>query len=83
MDFLKKYPHIKLVEDKDTAETAEESRKTVERIAAIASKTASLMYDLKLLRRNQTIKNNMTRFVIIKRRIHLFPKLKLTGIDKI
>jgi prephenate dehydratase len=30
MDFLKKYPHIKLVEDKDTAET-EESRKTVER----------------------------------------------------
>jgi hypothetical protein len=30
MDFLKKYPHM-LVEDKDTAETAEESKKTVER----------------------------------------------------
>jgi prephenate dehydratase len=31
MDFLKKYPHIKLVEDKDTAETARERRKAVER----------------------------------------------------
>jgi prephenate dehydratase len=40
MDFLKKYPNIKLVEDKDTAETARRIRKTTE-IAAIASKTAS------------------------------------------
>jgi prephenate dehydratase len=27
MDFLKKYPHIKLVEDKDTAETAKNQEK--------------------------------------------------------
>jgi prephenate dehydratase len=46
------------------------------KVAAIASKTASLMYDLKIAP-DQTIKNNMTRFVIIKKKIHLF-QVKLT-----
>ncbi|MFV8358572.1 prephenate dehydratase [Flavobacterium sp. XS1P32] len=69
MDFLKKYPHIKLVEDKDTAETARRIKeKQLKGIAAIASKTASEMYDLEILAPEiQTINNNMTRFVIIKK----------------
>jgi prephenate dehydratase len=69
MDFLKKYPNIKLVEDKDTAETARRiQEKQLTGIAAIASKTASEMYDLEILAPEiQTIKNNMTRFVIIKK----------------
>lgn len=69
MEFLKKYPNIKLVEDKDTAETARRiHEKQLKGIAAIASKTASEMYDLEILAPEiQTIKNNMTRFVIIKK----------------
>lgn len=69
MDFLKKYPNIKLVEDKDTAETARRIQQNqLKGIAAIASKTASVMYDLEILASGiQTIKNNMTRFVIIKK----------------
>ena len=67
MEYLKKYPNIKLVEDKDTAETARRIRhKQLKGIAAIASKTASLMYDLEILAPEiQTINNNMTRFVIV------------------
>jgi prephenate dehydratase len=69
MEFLKKYPNIKLVEDKDTAETARRiDEKQLKGIAAIASKTASEMYDLEILAPEiQTINNNMTRFVIIKK----------------
>ena len=67
MEFLKKYPNIKLVEDKDTAETARRiHQKQVKNIAAIASKTAANLYDLEILVPEiQTINNNMTRFVII------------------
>ena len=69
MDFLKQYPNIKLVEDKDTAETARRiQEKQLTGIGAIASKTASEMYDLDIIAPAiQTIKNNMTRFVIIKK----------------
>ncbi|MBP6183034.1 prephenate dehydratase [Flavobacterium sp.] len=67
MEFLKKYPKIKLVEDKDTAETARRIHQNqLKGIAAIASKTASEMYDLEIIApKIQTINNNMTRFVII------------------
>ena len=67
MEFLKKYPNIKLVEDKDTAETARRIHQNqLKGIAAIASKTAAEMYDLEILAPEiQTINNNMTRFVII------------------
>lgn len=70
MEFLKKYPKIKLVEDKDTAETARRIHKNqLAGIAAIASKTASEMYDLEILAPEiQTINNNMTRFVIINKK---------------
>ncbi len=67
MEFLKKYPNIKLVEDKDTAETARRIHQNqLKGIAAIASKTASQLYELEILAPEiQTINNNMTRFVII------------------
>ncbi len=67
MEFLKKYPNIKLVEDKDTAETARRiHQKQIKNIAAIASKTAANLYDLEILAPEiQTINNNMTRFVVI------------------
>ena len=67
IDFLKKYPHIKLVEDKDTAETARRIHQhQIKGIAAIASKTAAKLYDLEILAPEiQTINNNMTRFVIL------------------
>lgn len=76
MEFLKKYPNIKLVEDKDTAETARRiHEKQLKGIAAIASKTASEMYDLEILAAEiQTINNNMTRFVIINRENHFVPE---------
>jgi prephenate dehydratase len=76
MDFLKKYPNIKLVEDKDTAETARRiQEKQLTGIAAIASKTASEMYDLEIIAPEiQTIKNNMTRFVIIKKQNSFLPE---------
>ena len=76
MEFLKKYPNIKLVEDKDTAETARRiQEKKLKGIAAIASKTASEMYDLEILAPEiQTIKNNMTRFVIIKKENSFVPE---------
>ena len=69
MEFLKNHPNIKLVEDKDTAETARRIHENqLKGIAAIASKTASEMYDLEILAPEiQTINNNMTRFVIIKK----------------
>mgnify|MGYP003562006343 FL=1 len=69
MEFLKKYPDIKLVEDKDTAETARRIHQhQLKGIAAIASKTASEMYDLEILAPEiQTINNNMTLFVILKK----------------
>lgn len=69
MDFLKKYPNIKLVEDKDTAETARRIQKNqIKGIAAIASETAAEMYNLEIIAPSiQTIDNNMTRFVILKK----------------
>jgi prephenate dehydratase len=69
MEFLKKYPAIKLVEDKDTAETARRIQQNdIKGIAAIASKTAAKMYDLAILAPEiQTINHNMTRFVILKK----------------
>jgi len=66
-EFFKNYAHIKLVEDKDTAETAKRIHdNNLKGIGAIASKTASELYDLDILASEiQTINNNQTRFVII------------------
>jgi len=79
MDFLKQYPNIKLVEDKDTAETARRiQEKQLTGIAAIGSKVASEMYDLEIIAPEiQTIKNNMTRFVIIKKQNSFLPESEI------
>ena len=68
-DFFKKHPKIKLVEDTDTALSAKEIYiSNVKGRAAIASKLASNLYSLDVLAENiQTIKNNETRFVVLKR----------------
>ncbi len=66
--FFKKYPHIKLIEDKDTAETAERIRnRKLKGVAAVASKVAAEIFELEILAESiQTIKANETRFVIVK-----------------
>ncbi|AWG21285.1 prephenate dehydratase [Flavobacterium faecale] len=76
MEFLKKYPNIKIVEDKDTAETARRIQaKNLRGIAAIGSTVAAEMYGLQILAPAiQTIKNNMTRFVIINKENSFVPQ---------
>jgi len=66
--FFKNYPHIKLVEDKDTAEVAQRiQEKQIKNVAAIASKLASQLFQLEIIAESiQTIKHNETRFVIVK-----------------
>ncbi len=73
MEFLKKYPQIKLVEDNDTAETAKRIEEhQLKGIAAIASKSAAGLYNLEILAAEiQTINNNMTRFFIIQEKVEL------------
>jgi len=65
--FFEAYPHIKLVESNDTAEVAMETQKNkIQGIGAIASKSAAKIYGLTVLNASiQTIKNNVTRFVIL------------------
>ncbi|MCF8274001.1 MAG: prephenate dehydratase [Flavobacteriaceae bacterium] len=69
MEFFKAYPHIKLVEDKDTAEVAERIHKhQLKNIGAIASVMAANIFELDILAHSiQTIKHNETRFAIVKR----------------
>lgn len=71
-EFFKKYPHIKLVEDKDTAEVAQRiQEKQLKDTAAIASSYAAQLFDLEILAKSiQTIQHNETRFVIVKRTNH-------------
>ena len=66
-EFFKNHTNIRLVEDKDTAETAKRIYDNkLKGIGAIASKTAAELYDLDILASEiQTINNNQTRFVII------------------
>jgi len=66
-EFFKKHPHIKLVEDVDTAEVAKRiSKENLKGIAAIAPKIAAEIFDLKVIEDElQTIKDNSTRFVIV------------------
>ena len=67
MEFLKKHSHLKLVEDKDTAETARRIHQNqLKNIAAIGSKVAADLYDLNIIAPEiQTVNNNMTRFFIL------------------
>ena len=65
--FFNNYPNIRLVESEDTAEEAQRiSENNIKGIGAIASKEAAKMYNLSILASSiQTIKNNITRFVIL------------------
>lgn len=67
--FFKPHQHIKLVEDVDTAEVAERiAKKQLSGVAAIAPKVAADLFGLEVLEDDiQTIKNNATRFVIVKK----------------
>ncbi|WP_370478630.1 prephenate dehydratase [Tamlana flava] len=68
-EFFRDFPHIKLVEDKDTAEVAERIHlKKLKGVGAIASARAAEIFELDILAHSiQTIKHNETRFVIVKR----------------
>ncbi|GIM52867.1 prephenate dehydratase [Capnocytophaga cynodegmi] len=65
--FFENYPHIKLVEDTDTASTAQRiHQKKLLGIGAIGSKSAAELYNLEIIRHSiQTMKVNATRFVIL------------------
>jgi len=67
--FFKQYPHIKLIEDRDTAEVAKRiCEGKIIGVAAIASLEAARLFDLDILAESiQTIKHNETRFVIVER----------------
>ena len=67
--FFKPHKHIKLVEDVDTAEVAERiAQKQLKGVAAIAPKVAADLFGLEVLEDDiQTIKNNATRFVIVRK----------------
>ena len=67
--FFKQYPHIKLIEDTDTAEVAKRiCEGKIMGVAAIASLEAAHLFDLDILAESiQTIKHNETRFVIVER----------------
>lgn len=75
-EFLKNYPHIKLVEDVDTAEPARQIQKHyLKKVAAIAPEVAAKLYGLEILSSGiQTIKNNATRFIIVKKQNKVLPK---------
>ncbi|PTX63666.1 prephenate dehydratase [Kordia periserrulae] len=68
-EFFKQYPHIKLVEDNDTAEVARRiQEQKLKGTAAIATKTAAELFQLHVLSAEiQTIKTNATRFVILQK----------------
>lgn len=66
--FFKNYPHIKLIEDKDTADVAKRiATNNTKETAAIASTLAAKIFKLDIIAKSiQSIKHNETRFVIVK-----------------
>ncbi|UCD61435.1 MAG: prephenate dehydratase [Flavobacteriaceae bacterium] len=75
-EYLKSQPHMKMVEDFDTAETAKQIQENqLKGVAAIAPAVAADLYDLKIVEPEiQTIKNNSTRFIIVKTKNKEIPK---------
>ncbi len=74
--FFSEYPHIKLVESGDTAETAKRiQEENLLGIAAVASPIAAKLYGLEILAPGiHTVKSNKTRFVIVKTQNKELPK---------
>ncbi|MDO7173042.1 prephenate dehydratase [Mariniflexile sp. AS56] len=79
VEFFKLHPHIKLVEDKDTAEVAQRiQEKQLKGVGAIASAMAAEIFELDILAKSiQTIKHNETRFVIVKRTNSEVPEMQI------
>ncbi len=81
--FFRKYPHIKLIEEKDTAEVAQMiQNKQLKGIAAIAGKKAAEIYDLNIIADEiQTHPDNYTRFVLVTNELNqavkIFSKVSL------
>ncbi len=75
-EFLKSHPQLKMVEDVDTAETAKQIQENhLIGIAAIAPAVAAELYGLRIIASEiQTIKNNSTRFIIVKTENKEIPK---------
>lgn len=67
--FFRNRPDIKLIEEKDTAEVARRIQSNnIQGVGAIASKMAADMYGLDVIADDiQTIKNNSTRFFVLKK----------------
>lgn len=74
--FFSQYPHIKLVESGDTAETARRiQEQQLKGIGAVAAPIAAALYDLEILAAGiHTIQSNKTRFVIVKTTNKEWPK---------
>nr|WP_294776831.1 prephenate dehydratase [uncultured Flavobacterium sp.] len=74
--FFSQYPHIKLVESGDTAETARRiQEQKLTGIGAVAAPIAAELYDLEILAAGiHTVQSNKTRFVIVKTTNKEWPK---------
>ena len=74
--FFNQYPHIKLVESGDTAETARRiQEQKLYGMAAVASPIAARLYGLEIIAAGiHTVKSNKTRFVIVKTANKEIPK---------
>jgi prephenate dehydratase len=75
-DFFSGYPHIKLVESVDTAETAERICKNrLKDIGAVGSPVAAQLFGLDIVAKDiHTIKSNKTRFVVVKTQNSVIPR---------
>lgn len=74
--FFSNYPHIKLVESGDTAETARRiQEQQLLGIGAVAAPIAAKLYDLEILAAGiHTVQSNKTRFVVVKTQNKELPK---------
>jgi len=79
-EYFRQYPHIKLVEDVDTAETAKRiQEQKLKHVAAIAPNVAAELYGLDIVAKEiQTIKNNATRFIIVQTKKDSLPETEIT-----
>lgn len=79
-EYFRQYPHIKLVEDVDTAETAKRiQEQKLGHVAAVAPNVAAELYGLDIVAKEiQTIKNNATRFIIVQTKNDALPEAEIT-----
>ncbi|WP_157207271.1 prephenate dehydratase [Mariniflexile maritimum] len=78
-EFFKLHPHIKLIEDKDTAEVAQRiQEQQLKGVGAIASLMAAELFKLEVIAASiQTIQVNETRFVVVMRKNSEVPETEI------